>query len=393
MLRILTSGESHGLGLTAIIDGFPLGVVFDESFIKSKLEQRQKGFGRSKRMQIETDTVRCLSGVSNGFTTGNPITLFIENKDYKNSFHSTKEFSIPRPGHADYAASCKFQIENLRNISERASARMTAMTVAVGALCEIFLQNFDISILGSVTQIGPVPMDNKDANFFDFQRLQKSVSQSQVRCSSPSASKKMMLAIQEAKKRNDTLGGVFQVCSYHVIPGLGGFNQLENRLDGILGQAILSIPSVKGVLFGNILQTHAMYGSNAHDPIMFDSEKQDIYRQSNHAGGIEGGITNGENIIITGFVKPINTLPKGISSVDLKTSEQKKAPYFRSDVCAVPAISVIAEAQIAIELARLYLERFGSTNLVEIKKNFDGYKQWLSMRFQKKDTTDSDSII
>ena len=393
MLRILTSGESHGLGLTAIIDGFPLGIMFDEAFINAKLEQRQKGFGRSKRMRIETDIVHCLSGVSNGFTTGNPITLFIENKDYKNSFKSHKEFSIPRPGHADYAASCKFQIENLQNISERASARMTAMTVAVGSLCEIFLQNFGVSIIGSVTQIGSVSIDDKDADFVDFERLNKNVYQSLVRCSSAEASKKMIAAIQEAKKKNDTLGGIFQVRSYHVIPGLGGFNQLENRIDGILGQAILSIPSVKGVLFGNILETHAMYGSRAHDPIMFDSAAQDIYRPSNHAGGIEGGITNGEKIIITGYVKPINTLPKGISSVDLKTAEQKKAPYFRSDVCAVPAISVIAEAQIALELARLYLERFGSVHLAEIKKNFNDYKQWLNTRFRKIDDTDSDNTI
>lgn len=349
--RFLTSGESHGKTLNGIIDGVPAGFCIDINFINEELKRRQGGYGRGGRMKIETDTVEVRSGIRFGKTTGAPICLEIQNRDFANWQEimsvedinvdkSEKSFTKPRPGHADFAGSIKYNIKDLRNILERSSARKTAMDVAIGAIAKQILEEFDITCSSKIIHVANETEEDKIKEKIDLMREQ-----------------------------GDTLGGKFEVTFTNLPVGLGSHVQWDRKLDAAIAQAVMSIPAVKAVEIGLGVDCASILGSEMHDEIFVENGK--YFRKTNNAGGIEGGMTNGENVVIKATMKPIPTLKKPLSTIDFRDGAQTEAHFERSDVCAVSACSVVAEAMIACVLLDSFLDKFGKDNIDEIKKNYN----------------------
>jgi len=383
-VRFLTSGESHGKCLNAIIEGLPAGFKIDEGFINNELKRRQAGYGRGKRMQIESDTCEIKSGVRFGITTGAPVCIEIKNKDFENwkiamsclpvdmsdneiaELVNEKSFTKIRPGHADYAGAIKYHFDDLRNVLERSSARQTAIEVAVGAVAKQILNEFSIKGFSHVTQIGTVKVDILSENYSELAKLAK---ESEVRCADKDVSEQMKQEIDNAKEQGDTLGGKFEVIFENLPVGLGSFVHWDRKLDGKIAQAVMSIPAVKSVEIGAGVNSAELRGSKMHDEIFYENGK--IYRKTNNAGGIEGGMSNGEPIIVKAVMKPIPTMRTPLKTIDYKTLEQTEAHFERSDCCAVPACAVVAEARVAWVLLEAFLDKFGGDSFKEIKKNYE----------------------
>ncbi|PIU83904.1 MAG: chorismate synthase [Elusimicrobia bacterium CG06_land_8_20_14_3_00_38_11] len=387
MIRYVTSGESHGKCLTAILEGIPYGLELDEDFINSELARRQKGFGRGERMQsIESDKVSITSGVRHGKTLGSPIALTISNKDWENwkTIMSTEagdadekfKLTRPRPGHADLPGVLKFNTDDMRDILERSSARETAARVAVGAICKKFLKEFGIKIISFTKEIADIRVPSSKMKIDDIAEL---VENSPVRCYDEKVAEQMIKAIEKAKENGDTVGGIFTVVVGGVPVGLGNHTQWDLKLDARLAFAVMSIQAVKGVEIGRGFDITRKLGSEVHDEIFYD-KSIGYWRKSNNAGGIEGGISNGEQIIVRAAMKPIPSLKRPLQSVDIKTKETMKAQIVRSDVCAVPAAGVIGEAVVSIEIAKAFLEKFGGDSISEIKTNYLNYMDMLKSR-------------
>jgi len=378
MIRFSTAGESHGQAIIAILEGIPAGLNINTEDIDVDLARRQKGYGRGQRMKIETDHVMILSGVRFARTLGSPITLCINNKDWQNwkSLMSPtgvdfddKHLHKPRPGHADLAGLMKYGVRDFRDILERASARETAARVAVGSVCRELLKEFGINIYSYVEEIGNVSAKNlsvlKD-------RLQHKAEMSFVRCPDASATKQMIKAIKKASSKGDTLGGKFKIIAENLPVGLGSHAQWDMKLDGRLAQSLMSIQAVKAVEFGLGTKFAQTPGSSAQDEIYY-SNKKGFYRKTNRAGGTEGGMSNGENLEISCTMKPIPSLSKPLRSVNVHNKKTEKAEAVRSDVCAVAAAGVVAEAAVAFELAKTMKEKFGGDCLEDMKNNFKSY--------------------
>ncbi|WAM35131.1 chorismate synthase [Caldicellulosiruptor acetigenus] len=365
-MRFLDAGETHGKALIAIVEGFPAHVKIDIENINHLLQLRQRGYGRGKRMEIEKDRVTILSGVRNSFTTGAPITLMIENRDYENwkSFMDaiqcdvdTKKVIVPRPGHADLAGCLKYEFDDARNVLERASARETAIRVAVGAVCEELLKMFGIKLYNHVIEIGRVRL-TKSYSFDDTELFEQALSYSELFCIDKEAEMQMKQEIDIARQMGDSVGGVAEVICKNVPYGLGSHVHWDRKLDAQIAQAVMSIQSVKGVEIGLGFEAARRFGSEVHDEIYYD-DKRGFYRKTNNAGGIEGGISNGMDIVVRAAFKPIPTLYKPLKSVDMKTFQPAEAAVERSDTCAVPAGSIVMRAAIAYVLANALIERLG----------------------------------
>lgn len=378
MIRFSTAGESHGQGILAIIEGIPAGLNINTEDIDVDLARRQKGFGRGQRMKIETDHVTIISGVRHARTLGSPITVYINNKDWDNWKSVMSPISVdldgkcllkPRPGHADLAGLTKYGVNDFRDILERASARETAARVAVGSVCRELLKEFGINIYSYVEQIGSV---SAKVSSIPKDKIQHEAEMSFMRCPDKIASKKMIQLIKKAMLKGDTLGGKIKVVAENVPIGLGSHTQWDMKLDGRLAQSLMSIQAVKAVEFGMGTKFADVFGSYAHDEIFYSKNKS-FYRKTNRAGGTEGGITNGENIEILCTMKPIPSLVKPLRSVNLCSKKMEKAEAVRSDVCAVPACGVVAEASVAFELAKAIKEKFGGDCLEDMKNNFHSY--------------------
>ncbi len=384
-LRFLTAGESHGKALTVIVEGVPAGLALSEEYIARDLRRRQGGYGRSKRQQIEEDRAELLGGVRHGLTLGSPIAMLIANRvweDWRDVMQvepfegETKKLTRLRPGHADLAGAMKYGFDDARNVLERASARETAARVGAGAVCRRFLEEFGIAVHSHTVSIGDV-----------IARIEgepdwAAVEGSPVRCADQEASDRMVRAIDAAREAGDTLGGVFEMRATGVPIGLGSHVMWDRKLDGLLAQAVMSIHAVKGVEIGGGFAVAAGPGSQAHDVILPPAHwaGRPWRRATNRAGGLEGGMTNGEPVIVRGALKPISTLSKPLPSVDLHTAEEIQAHYERSDVCTVPAAGVIGEAMVAFVLARAVLEKFGGDSLAETKRNYEAYQKTVGPR-------------
>ncbi len=385
-IRFLTAGESHGPGLAGIIEGLPANLPVDLKRVNHELYRRQQGYGRGGRMKMERDQVEVLSGIRFNKTLGSPISFILRNKDWANwteimSQGEGKEERVitrPRPGHADLPGALKYDFDDMRNVLERSSARETAMRVAVGAFCKELLYHFEIQIVSHVLQIGPVKanMDVVQELALREDALQKA-DESPVRCLDPQASQEMMAFIRRAKKEGDTAGGVIQIIAKKVPPGLGSHVHWDRKLDGQLAAALMSIQAVKGVEIGLGFKGAQLPGSQFHDEMFYDGSK--LYRNRNNAGGIEGGMSNGEDIVIQIFMKPIPTLMKPLHSVDLKTKENFLAHKERSDVTAVPACAVVAEAAVAQVLADAFCEKFGNDTITDMESAFNRYKERIKL--------------
>lgn len=367
MLRYLTAGESHGKGLVGILEGLPGGLKIDVDFINEQLQRRKAGFGRGPRMKIEADTIQIISGIRKGETIGSPLALYIENKDYKiDTLHS---ISCPRPGHADLAGFLKYDAVDIRSILERASARETAIRTALGAVARLFLKEFGVGVGSHVVELGGVTADTKGIKVQDvFLNAEKSP----VRCISKSAEVKMIAKIKKAIENKDTLGGIFEVIAVGVPVGLGTHIQWDRRLDARLACAVMSIPGVKAVEIGIGFGMRGLAGSQVHDPIYY-KKGVGYYRKTNNCGGIEGGVSNGEPVVIRGMMKPIATLNNPLPSVDVFTKKTAKAAVERADVCVVPSTGVVAEAVTALEIAGAFTEKFGGDSLKDIKTAYRNY--------------------
>ncbi len=382
-MRYLTAGESHGPQLTAVIEGVPSNLPFSIEKINEQLARRQKGHGRGRRMQIEKDQVKVLSGVRHGYTTGAPITLVVENKDWTHwqgimsaepveGAEEKRRVSRPRPGHADLNGAIKYHQRDMRNILERSSARETTMRVAVGAVARQLLEAFGIKIGGQVLQIGDIVAERQEVS---IDELIARTEESPVRCLDKEAEVKMMAAIDKAKEDGDSLGGIVEVIVEGVPIGLGSHVQWDRKLDGRLAQAILSIQAFKGVEIGIGFEAAGLPGSQVHDEIVW-SEESGYSRKSNRAGGLEGGMTTGMPIVVRGVMKPIPTLYKPLMSVDIDSKEPFSASIERSDSCAVPAASVVAEAVVAWEIARAMCEKFPSDAMDDMLENVNQYREY-----------------
>lgn len=379
MLRFFTAGESHGPCLTAIVEGFPAGVTVDLEQINHDLARRQQGYGRGGRMKIEKDEAQFRSGVRWGESLGSPITLVIDNRDWRNwekrmsPFAQDRDDKIavtrPRPGHADLTGVLKYNHQDVRNILERASARETTARVAVGGLAKCLLNPFGVQVLGYVTEIGSIVANHSGMLPEEiFARAEVSP----VRLADATAEGQIIALIDQCKQQGDTLGGVVEVVAVGLPPGLGSFAQWDRKLDGRLGQALLSLQAVKGVEVGLGFATARLPGSQVHDEIDFDQGKGFV-RHSNNSGGTEGGMSTGEPLRVRVAFKPLSTLMKPLRSVDIRTKEPVEATIERSDVCAIPAAAVIAESIVAFVLAQAFLEKFGGDSLTEIRRNYEGY--------------------
>ncbi|MFA5859047.1 MAG: chorismate synthase [Elusimicrobiota bacterium] len=381
MLRFITAGESHGYGLVVIIDGVPAGLRIKEEDIDLELNRRQKGFGRGKRMAIERDHARIIAGVRFGETISSPVALLIENRDWLNwtkvmssreeDCREVKLETAPRPGHADLAGIMKYGRKDIRDILERASARETAARVAAGTVFKKILSIIGIKVVSFVEQIGPEKIRGMK---LDYSKAAVISETSPLRCPDKHAEQRMVRVIQDAAVNGDTIGGKFTVAALNVPPGLGSHAQWDKRLDGSIARAVMSIPAVKGVEFGAGFAMAAMPGSKVHDEIYYSDTKK-YYRKTNNAGGVEGGITNGEHIVIHAVMKPIPSLVRPLVSVDVKSKKKVFAAKVRSDVCAVPAASVVGEAMLACALAQEICEKFGGDTVKEIIANFSSYKK------------------
>lgn len=367
MLRYLTSGESHGKCMLAILEGMPAGLDVEMDAVNHELARRMIGYGRGKRMQIESDRAEILSGLRRSKTIGSPITILIPNVD-----HSIDRMPVvlePRPGHADLTGVLKYGLNDARHVLERASARETVARVGAGALAKMFLAEFGIGVASHVLMIGNVGAKNKTLGFRQLLTLSE---RSPVRCADQNASRLMCREIDKASVRGDTLGGVFEIIVKGIPPGLGSYVQWDRKIDARLSMAIMSIQAIKAVSFGIGFDAGRLSGSMVHDEIFYD-RKKGYYRKTNNAGGIEGGMTNGEDLVMQAVMKPISTLKKPLSSISMKTKKAVSASVERSDVCAVPAAGVIGEAVVAIEIANAFMEKFGSDSIKEIRRNLHGY--------------------
>ncbi len=376
-LNLTTGGESHGPGLTAILTGFPAGLRLDPEFIRTEMRRRQHGYGRGQRMKIEVDDAQIRGGVRNGETLGSPIVLWVVNRDYKNWEpmmspvetvpHRAEQRRVhtPRPGHADLAGGLKYGRHDLRDILERASARESAARVAAGAFAKLLLAQLGVEIKSGVRSLGPIGVDSPVP---DWAQLQTVDEESPLRAINPSLEAEMVALVDRAKEEGDTLGGAVTVIAHNVPPGLGSHVQWNEKLDGRLARAVMSVPAVKAVEIGAALSAAAGFGSAAHDPI--ERKDGEWHRPSNHAGGLEGGITNGADVVITAYKKPISTLRKGMPTVDLDTMEPVTSRYERSDVTALPAAGVIAESMVALVLADAVLEKFGGDSMAQLLAHF-----------------------
>jgi chorismate synthase len=386
MFRFTTAGESHGRALVAILEGLPAGLPVEVELINRELERRQWGYGRGGRMKIERDHAEILSGVRHGLTLGSPLALMIENKDWANwtdvmasdaraiAPEKSRRLKRPRPGHADLAGGQKYGARDLRNILERASARETAARVACGALAKQLLSQFGAEIRSHVVQLGGLPQLPLELSWESIAAIPDDAP---LRCADTEAQSRMIALVDEKRKEGDTLGGVFEVVARGVVVGLGSHTAWDLKLDGRLAQALMSIPAVKAVAIGAGREVSALPGSLSHDEIAYDAAARKFKRHTNRAGGLEGGMTNGEEIRLRGFMKPISTLRRALRSVDIDTKEEESAAFERSDVTAVPAAGVIGEAMTALTLAAAMREKFGGDSLGEMRRNFDGYIEQL----------------
>ena len=403
MLRFLTAGESHGPGLVVIIEGLPAGLDIDLAAVHHELWRRQQGYGRGQRMKIESDRLDVLSGLRFGRTMGSPVSGIIHNRDWKNWQHTMPvdrepeadatgarrgRVTRPRPGHADLAGAVKYGVTDLRDVLERASARETAARVAVGAFARQLLARFGMHVTSHVTRIGAVALP--DTTQVDVADVRAMPDESPLRCVDAATQDAMVAHIDRARDAGDTLGGTFEVIVDGVAPGLGSYVQWDRKLDGRLAQAVMSIPAIKAVGIGIGAGVAALAGSQVHDEILLDEAGEgdavrswDLARPTNRAGGLEGGVTNGEPIRLTGYMKPIATLMKPLRSVDLDTFEVSPAAIERSDVCAVPAAAVVAEAMVAIVIADAFLERFGGDAVDQIAPRVDESRRAVRARFTR----------
>jgi chorismate synthase len=383
MLKFFTSGESHGEALVAFLSGLPAGLEIDAEFINRELWRRQQGYGRGGRMRIERDTAHILSGVRHGRTIASPISVLLENRDWKNwqeqlpvekgdaSLH--KRVASPRPGHADLAGALKYNFSEARYVLERASARESAARVAIGALAKLFLRELGVEVLSHVVAVGAANVEHE----VPWEKVRASCDKTEIllNCAEPEAEQRMKAEVDKVLRTGDSVGGVFEVVAHGVPPGLGTYAQWDERLDGQLAAAVMSLQAVKAVEIGAGVTAAYAPGSAVHDEIGYTagSEFAGFTRPRNNAGGIEGGVSNGQEIRVRGYLKPISTLRRPLQSVDFATREPVKAAYERSDVCVVPAAGVAGEAMVALTLARCALEKFGGDSMTETSRNFNGY--------------------
>lgn len=366
MLNYITTGESHGRYMAAILEGFPSGLVMDMDFINGELRRRQSGYGRGARQKIEADCAEIIGGVVKKVTTGAPLGFLLTNKDC--TLNEIPELFRPRPGHADLAGALKYD-QGIRPVLERSSARETAMRVAVGAACKLFLKQFGIEIAGHVVQIGHVKCFAEDLTVED---IRKGLKGSQVNCICRKSEKAMIQAIDKVRKNGDSLGGKYEIRATGLPIGLGSYAHYERKLDARVAMMLMSQQSTKAVEIGDGVGLGEILGSAAHDEIFY-SKPRGYFHKTNHAGGIEGGMTNGADLVVRATMKPISTLATPLASVNMKTKKNEKADYERSDVCAVPAGSVIGEALVGTVLADAFLEKFGGDSIREIRRNYEGY--------------------
>jgi chorismate synthase len=386
MFRFTTAGESHGRALVAIVEGLPAGMPVDIASLNYELHRRQLGYGRGGRMKIEQDQADILSGVRHGLTLGSPVALLIENKDWANwtevmsaeaselAPDKLRQLKRPRPGHADLAGGQKFEARDLRNILERASARETAARVACGALAKQLLALFGVGIRSHVIQLGGIPEQPLQLS---WDRIAAIPDDAPLHCADEQLQQQMIGLIDAKREAGDTLGGIFEVVARGMMPGLGSHTAWDLKLDGKLAQALMSIPAVKAVSIGAGSEASALPGSEVHDEIAYNNETKNFIRETNRAGGLEGGITNGEEIRLRGHLKPLSTLRRPLRSVDIDTKQEQSAAFERSDITAVPAAGVIGEAMMALVLAEAMREKFGGDSLGEMKRNFEGYREQL----------------
>ena len=384
IFKFTTAGESHGRALVGIVEGLPAGVEIDVEKINHELWRRQQGYGRGGRMKIESDSMNILSGVRHGKTLGSPIAFSIENRDFvhweeimsaeklETAPKNPRLVTRPRPGHADLAGGQKFGARDLRDILERASARETATRVACGAFAKQLLENFGVEIKSHIVKLGKVPDKPLQKTWDEISAINEN---SLLRCADALIEKRMIDLIDKAKTEGDTLGGIFEVVAKNVVVGLGSHTSWSEKLDGRIAQAFMSIQATKAVEIGTGVENAALFGSKVHDEIVFEKEK--FQRTSNRAGGLEGGITNGEELRVRGYLKPISTLKKPLRSVDIDTKKEDLAAFERSDITAVPAAGVIGEAMLAIVLANSMREKFGGDSLAEMLENFNNYQSSL----------------
>jgi chorismate synthase len=374
MLRYMTAGESHGQGMMAIVDGVPAGLSMDINFINDELLCRMQGYGRGGRMAIEKDTAEIVAGCRKGMTIGSPVGMMVRNKDYK--IDELPDVMCPRPGHADLAGIQKYGLGDARDVLERASARETVVRVAVGAVAKLILKEFGIRVLSHVTMIGGIEAEVTGLSFDEIMK-RVDAEDSKVRCADLKAEKLMCERIDKAREEGDTLGGSFEVIAEGVPPGLGSYVQWDKRMDGALARAVMAIPAVKAVSIGAGIESSGNAGSVVHDPIEYDKKNRSFIRETNNAGGLEGGVTNGSPVVVTGFMKPIATLKSPLKSVDIRTKKESTAATERSDVSAVASCGIVASAVVAIELASSLLEKFGSDSMGEICRNYKAYIEGL----------------
>jgi chorismate synthase len=387
MLRYFTSGESHGEALVAFLSGLPAGLDVDSAFVDRELWRRQQGYGRGGRMKIETDQARILSGVRHGKTIGSPIAVLLENKDWKNWQEALpvgtgdpekhKAVASPRPGHADLAGALKYNFPEARYVLERASARESAARVAIGAIAKLFLRQLGMEVLSHVTAVGNAQVTEE----IPWPKIVELHGRTEIllNCADPALEQQMKSEVDVVLRTGDTVGGVFEVVAHGAPPGLGTYAQWDERLDALLAAAVMSLQAVKAVEIGSGISSAAAPGSRVHDAIGYAKEKgfSGFTRAHNHAGGIEGGVSNGEEIRVRGYLKPISTLRRPLPSVSFSSREAVNAAYERSDVCVVPAAGVAAEAMVALTLARCALEKFGGDSMTETVRNFRGYLEQL----------------
>lgn len=388
MLRFSTAGESHGESLVALLSGLPAGVPVDQAFLDHELWRRQQGYGRGGRMRIERDTAHILSGVRHGKTIGSPIAMTLANKDWKNweeilpvgegDPEKHKAVASPRPGHADLAGALKYDFKDARYVLERASARESAARVACGALAKMLLRSLGIEVASHTIRVGSAELA-REANFAEIAALAQR-EEVLLACVDPESEARMKAEVDNALRTGDTIGGIFEVVVHGLPPGVGTHVNWDERLDGLLAQAVMSLQAVKAVELGRGVTAAQSPGSLVHDAIAYDGELSPdegrftkFSRERNNAGGLEGGISNGEDVVVRGYLKPISTLRRPLASVAFEGREMTKAAYERSDVCVVPAAGVAGEAMVALAVARLVVEKFGGDSLRELERNFKGY--------------------
>jgi chorismate synthase len=392
MLRFVSAGESHGQALVAWISGLPAGVTVDLDLVQRELHRRQLGYGRGARQRIEKDQADILAGVRHGKTIGAPIAIRIENRDWANwekalpvedtegadaegSKGEQRPLTAPRPGHADLAGALKFNFHDARYVLERASARETAARVAAGAFAKLLLREFGAAVLSHTIAVGHARLE-REASWEEIEAVCANLD-SPLRCVDTQAEARMKAEVEQVLRAGDSVGGVFELVAREIPPGLGSHAQWDEKLDARIARAVMSIQAVKAVEIGTGVANAASYGSEVQDEIRYDTAEKRFARSSNRAGGLEGGITNGQPIVVRGYLKPISTLRRPLLTADLKTKEAVKAAYERSDVCVVPAAGVVGEAMVALELASAFLEKFGGDSIGETRRNFEGYQRQL----------------